>query len=123
MYRKTRYLLFVAGIAFLVPNGCTRTKQATENKPENTFSIKGSVREMNIYPAETPPFPEHEGKAEFVSYCGICHTLKYISMQPNFPPKTWEAEVNKMVAKYHAPIDSVNSKKIVAYLVAIKSNS
>ena len=115
--------MLATSLALVLANACSRTKAPAANNPENTFSVNGSVREMKLYPAEAPPFPEHEGKAEFISYCGICHTLKYISMQPNFPPKTWEAEVNKMIAKYHAPIDSVNSKKIIAYLVAVKSNS
>jgi len=97
--------------------GCRQ--QRTQARPVNTFSVKGSVREMVINP-ETPEFPEHEGKAEFVSYCAICHSLKYISMQPNFSAKTWDAEVHKMVEKFGAPIDSTVSKKIVAYLVAIK---
>jgi hypothetical protein len=123
MHRKTRYLLLLSGVAFLVANGCTRTKQTAGKTPENTFSVRGSVREMNLYPEGAPAFPEHDGKAEFISYCGICHTLKYISMQPNFPPKTWDAEVNKMIVKYHAPIDSVAGKKIIAYLVAVKSSS
>jgi sulfite dehydrogenase (cytochrome) subunit B len=86
----------------------------------STFSIKGSVREMNI-PPEVVDFPEHGGKQEFMSYCAMCHTLKYISMQPNFPRKVWEAEVTKMIAKYKAPIDTPTSKKIAEYLVAIKS--
>ncbi len=89
-------------------------------KQEHSFSVNGSVREIKIHP-ENPDFPEHEGKAEFVSYCAICHSLKFISMQPDFPRKTWEAEVTKMIVKYKAPIDSVVSRKIIDYLVAIKS--
>ena len=69
---------------------------------------------------ETINFPDLAGKQEFVSFCGICHSLKYITMQPDFPRKTWDAEVHKMVEKYHAPIDSVKSRIIVDYLMAIK---
>ena len=100
--------------------------QQPESKPlppitqgENTFSVKGSVREMTLS-LETPQFPEHDGRSEFVSYCAMCHSLKYISMQPDFSPKIWGAEVTKMIAKYKAPIDSVTAKKIVEYLVAVK---
>ena len=89
--------------------------------PPNTISVNGSVHELNLYPDPAPDFPEHEGRTEFMSYCAICHSLKYVAMQPDFPAKTWDAEVTKMVVKYHAPIDSVTAKKIVAYLVAIKS--
>ena len=123
MNKKTVYLLLVTCSVLLVSYGCNRQQQEVNKKPGNTFSIKGSVHEMNIYPETPPEFPEHDGKTEFVSYCAICHSLKYISIQPGFPPKIWEAEVNKMIMKYHAPIDSVTGKKIVAYLVAVKSNS
>src|SRR5437868_5166182 len=77
----------------------------------STFTINGSVREMVIVP-ETPEFPEHPGKGEFVMYCGVCHSLRYISTQPDFSKKVWKAEVKKMVEKYGAPIDSVNCQKI-----------
>ena len=119
MTKKLLYIvLATSGIAIL---SCKEQTKPVEKKSENSFSVNGSVREMKITP-ETPDFPDHEGKAEFVSYCSMCHSLKYITMQPNFPPKTWEAEVNKMVTKFKAPIDSVTGKKIVDYLVAVKSN-
>lgn len=103
--------------------GCKQpVKQEVPQKQEHTFSVKGSVREINIWP-ETPEFPEHPGKAEFVSYCGICHSLKYITAQPDFPRTIWEHEVSKMVVKYNAPIDSVNCAKIVDYLMKIKGAS
>ena len=113
-------LLFACFILMLIP-GCKRQQQQVPESPENTFSIKGSVREMDLYPDAPPSFPEHEGKSQFISYCAICHSLKYISTQPDFPAKTWEAEVNKMIIKYHAPIDSATAKIITTYLVAVKS--
>jgi sulfite dehydrogenase (cytochrome) subunit B len=122
---KTGFTL-LAVTGFLLAASCCRQNEPatnpfiTKSHPESSFSIKGSVREMVIQP-EIVDFPALEGKDLFMSYCAICHSLKYISMQPDFPRKTWEAEVSKMVVKYHAPIDSVNSKKIVDYLVAIKS--
>lgn len=102
--------------------GCQAKHAATDEKAGNTFSLNGSVREIKIAP-ENASFPDHEGKAEFVSYCSMCHSLRYITIQPDFPRKTWEAEVNKMVAKYMAPIDSVTQKKIVDYIVAVKTKS
>ncbi len=120
MSKYSVYIVLVACIVGLVAYGCNQPKQETASAPENTFSVKGSVREMDLNPSPPPVFPEHEGKTEFLSYCAICHSLKYISSQPDFPAKTWEAEVTKMVAKYHAPVDSVTAKKIVAYLVAVK---
>lgn len=117
MRKKIQYIFGICFVGLLM-YGC---QQSVNKKPKNTFAIKGSVHEMNLFPEPPPEFPDHEGKAEFVSYCSICHSLKYVTMQPDFPAKTWEAEVNKMVAKYHAPIDSITGRKITAYLVAVKS--
>ncbi len=120
MGNKKDYILqFICFAALAL--GCRQQVPDAPKMPENTLIVKGSVRELNIWPEPTN-FPEHPGKAEFVSYCGICHSLKYISSQPDFPRKTWEAEVNKMITKFKAPIDSVTGKKIVDYLVAIKSS-
>lgn len=87
--------------------------------PQHTYSQCGTVQEMVIQPEEMK-FPDGDGKAEFVSYCAICHSLRYIVTQPNFSRATWTAEVHKMTEKYGAPIDSATSSKIVDYLVAIK---
>ena len=119
MIKNKGYIILVI-CAFVVCIGCHRQQEQVIKNPENTFSIKGSLHEMNLYPEAPPEFPEHDGKTEFVSYCAICHSLKYISRQPDFPAKTWDAEVTKMIVKYHAPIDSATAKKITAYLVAIK---
>lgn len=119
MNKRNIYLFLVACCMALVFYGC-QPQPVVNTRPENTFSVKGSMHEMNLYPDPPPEFPEHDGKTEFVSFCAVCHSLKYISSQPDFPAKTWEAEVTKMVVKYHAPIDSVTSKKIAAYLVAVK---
>ena len=63
---------------------------------------------------------EGEGKKEFIANCGICHSLRYISMQPAFPRKTWDAEIHKMIVKYKAPVDSLVAVKIADYLTKIK---
>ena len=122
MSKYLRIGILVTCFFALVFYGCNQAPEPVVKiaGPANTLTIKGSVREMDLNPAPPPEFPEHEGKTEFISYCAICHSLRYISSQPDFPQKTWEAEVSKMVVKYHAPIDSVVAKKIVAYLVAVK---
>lgn len=120
MIRGKFYILGMILCSLFIAYGCQRQGSELNKNNGNTFSVKGSVREMSITP-ESPEFPEYEGKKEFISYCAICHSLRYISMQPDFPRKTWEAEVNKMVGKYKAPIDSVTCSRIVSYLVHIKS--
>lgn len=120
MTRKISLIILTFCLVLIASQSCKHKELDVYQAPENTFTIKGPVHEMNLYPDLPPEFPEHVGKAEFTSYCAICHSLKYISTQPNFPVKTWEAEVNKMIQKYHAPIDSVTAGKILNYLVAVK---
>jgi len=124
MHIRTKYFsIIILCCLVLVLNCCTQQKQPdianASNESPNTFTKKGSVREIFINHDE-PEFPEAEGKETFTSSCMACHTLRYISSQPNFPRKTWEAEVNKMITKYHAPIDSITAGKIVNYLVLVK---
>ncbi len=92
------------------------------NKKEDKISgleVKGSVHSINLE-YHDPNFSDQEGKDLFVANCTICHTLRYISMQPDFPRKTWKAEVTKMVEKFGAPILPENAEKIVNYLNKIK---
>jgi mono/diheme cytochrome c family protein len=49
--------------------------------------------------------------------CATCHSLDYIQMNsPFLDRKGWEAEVNKMISAFHAPIDKSNVPAIVDYL-------
>jgi len=126
MNNKNIFSVIIVLFAALALNSCDKQSQAESKKApatrvgENSFTFTGTVHEIKTA-LEVPVFPEHEGKNEFMANCAVCHSLKYISMQPDFPRKTWDAEVTKMVAKYKAPIDSVTSRKIVDYLVAIKT--
>ena len=49
--------------------------------------------------------------------CGGCHSLDYVIMNSPFPTgAVWEAEVNKMVKAFGAPIEEPDAKTIVEYL-------
>ena len=51
------------------------------------------------------------------SNCASCHSADYINFQP--PKKGqafWEAEVQKMIKVYHAPINEKDAKTITDYL-------
>jgi len=70
------------------------------------------------FPSFAPELAEGEGRAETESFCAMCHSTRYITMQPPLPAATWEAEVNKMTKTFGAPIPDATAKKIVAYLQA-----
>jgi sulfite dehydrogenase (cytochrome) subunit B len=49
--------------------------------------------------------------------CGGCHSLDYVIMNSPFPTGgIWEAEVNKMIKAFGAPIAEPDAKVILDYL-------
>jgi len=48
--------------------------------------------------------------------CSACHSTDYIVRQPASDAKKWEAEVQKMIKVYGAPITEADAKAIVEYL-------
>lgn len=79
------------------------------------------VRSITLPAIETelPPGP---GKLTVMSTCTLCHSQRYVMMQPNFPRKTWIAEVDKMKKVYGATILDEQVEPIVNYLVSIRGN-
>lgn len=50
--------------------------------------------------------------------CTACHSLDYVLMNSPFPNAAlWDAEVNKMIKAFGAPIDESDAKAIKEYLV------
>ncbi len=58
------------------------------------------------------------GKDQTESFCSICHSVDYVTMQPRFSRTVWTAEVNKMIKVMGAPINEADAKVIIDYLVA-----
>ena len=57
------------------------------------------------------------GLDKVTAHCSACHSLDYIQMNSPFPDrKLWEAEVNKMVNAFGAPIPKEDIATIVNYL-------
>jgi len=51
------------------------------------------------------------------SNCGGCHSLDYIGTNSSYMNQaTWQAEVNKMINAYGAPIDPKDVPALVDYL-------
>ena len=71
---------------------------------------------VSSFPSVSPKLAEGEGRAETESFCAMCHSTRYITMQPPLPAATWEAEVNKMIKTFGAPIPEASAKKIITYL-------
>jgi mono/diheme cytochrome c family protein len=72
-----------------------------------------------VMPHDEPVFPPGPGRAEFVTACVVCHSPRYITMQPRFSRTTWLSEVKKMKDAYGAHISEEQVQKITDYLVSI----
>lgn len=75
-----------------------------------------SVYRVSVYPQYPPELAEGEGRAETASFCSLCHSTRYITMQPPLPAATWEAEVTKMRKTLGAPIPDASAALIIKYL-------
>ncbi len=79
----------------------------------------GALAEMRIYqlPEETAMLRPGAGLETAQNNCGACHSADYINTQP---PKQgqgfWEAEVQKMIKVYGAPIEAADAKTIAEYV-------
>jgi cytochrome c5 len=82
---------------------------AAQMSSDDNFSVAS-------FPSLAPELAEGEGQAETESFCAMCHSTRYITMQPPLPAATWEAEVNKMTKAFGAPIPDASAKKIISYL-------
>lgn len=105
--------------------GSGSTDNASKSVPASSSSrTGGGVDEIAVHSVDLPnspaDFPPGEGREIFISRCTVCHSLRYVSMQPNFPEATWAKEVDKMRKTWGAHITDDESKAIVSYLVSIK---
>ena len=50
------------------------------------------------------------------THCAICHSTDYIVGQPHLDAQHWNAEVQKMIKTYGAPISDTDAKIIADYL-------
>jgi hypothetical protein len=52
--------------------------------------------------------------------CLACHSAGMVLNQPALPAAEWQAEAEKMIHVYKAPVDQKDVPKIVEYLARIK---
>lgn len=70
-----------------------------------------------VLPVGEPALPEGEVGAPVRRHCALCHSFDYIATQPRLSKTAWAASVEKMRAKYGAPIPTNEVPALVAYLV------
>ena len=89
------------------------TAYAADQPPAGTAG--DNVHSIQI-PRIPVPLKEGPGLDKVTSFCAMCHSTDYITMQPPFPRATWTAEVNKMIKVMGAPISEDDAKTIIDYL-------
>ena len=119
------------GLAAFVA-GCGRSSNVSKEKDhsigtanmESTLDSKADNPVHTIVmPHDEPPFPPGPGRDEFVAACVVCHSPRYITMQPRFSHATWLSEVNKMKDVYGAHISDEQAQRITDYLVSINGKA
>ena len=98
--------------------GIARAKM--ESMPES--NLDSPVHRV-VMPHDEPVFPPGPGRDEFVTACVVCHSPRYITMQPRFSRATWLSEVKKMKDTYGAHISDDQLLKITDYLVSINGKA
>lgn len=76
----------------------------------------GSVYDVGPFPLSPPQLPPGDGRDATVAMCSVCHSLRYITMQPPLPPDTWRATVRKMIDMHGAAIPDDVAGRITRYL-------
>lgn len=84
-----------------------------------TAGFAYAASQETVHTIQLPNIPTElkagEGK-DRMALCGICHSLDYITMQPEFSRTQWTAEVNKMIKVMGAPVNEDDAKIIINYL-------
>jgi hypothetical protein len=109
-------IFFVFVITFLVMIACTSTDENTKT----TNTLTSDTTFMNVYEIN---FPEAPGADAFKANCLMCHSARYVEMQPGFSRTAWEKIVSKMVKNYGAPIADSTAKIIVDYITTFKGEN
>jgi hypothetical protein len=106
----------LAGLVFAQQESYAPAALGQLQQPAHSSLTDDSVYEVSAYPQYTPELAEGDGRAETATFCNLCHSTRYITMQPPLPAATWEAEVTKMRKTLGAPIPDASAALIIKYL-------
>ena len=90
----------------------TTVDMPTETADTRTVTI--------VMPHDEPTFPDGPGRRQFQTSCVVCHSPRYIAMQPRFTQTVWTTEVHKMVTAYGAHVTPEEEAAIVTYIMTIR---
>jgi mono/diheme cytochrome c family protein len=131
MTPKIKSVVLLLGLAALAA-GCGRSSNISKEADHGIATVKmesmldakpDSPVHTIVMPHDEPVFPPGPGRDEFVTACVVCHSPRYITMQPRFSRTTWLNEVNKMKDVYGAHISDEQALKITDYVVSINGKA
>jgi hypothetical protein len=125
MQTRKWYLAAVTALSILAARGLCANFRAGDY----TQGGPGTIRQMlpnaaptdatydaGQYPIYYPELAAGDGKDDVENNCELCHSPRYITMQPVMPAQAWSDEVNKMRKTYGASIPDDTAQKIIQYL-------
>src|SRR5258708_38015554 len=127
----TKTVVLSLGLAALVV-GCGHQSNTSKEASHGIFhtemeAVLDSKADNPVHtivmPHDEPAFPPGPGRDEFVTACVVCHSPRYITMQPRFSRTTWLSEVNKMKDVYGAHVPAEHVLRITDYLVSINGKA
>ena len=131
MTPKTKSVVLALGLAASVV-GCGHPSHIAKEADHGTADLRmesmlnskpDSPVHTIVMPHDEPVFPPGPGRDEFVTACVVCHSPRYITMQPQFSRTTWQSEVKKMRDTYGAHISDEQALKITDYLFSINGKA
>ncbi len=125
MRRRKWYVLAVTPMFLLAARGLYADFRAgyyTTAGPETIHQTLPNIVSTDAtydageYPIYYPELAAGDGKDDVENNCELCHSPRYITMQPVMPAQAWADEVNKMRKTYGASIPDDTAQKIIQYL-------
>ena len=83
-----KYVLFIFIFWMMQSIFCSCSEPTTKVETTDGHDAVLSLSDAGYH------LPDRPGYDLFLSNCGVCHSYRYIQMQPNFSRKTWEKTVD-----------------------------
>src|SRR5579864_2517027 len=125
MHTRKWYLAAVIALSALAARGLYADFRAGDYTPGGTRTIRqmlpnaastDATYDAGQYPIYYPGLAAGDGKDDVENNCELCHSPRYITMQPVMPAQTWSDEVNKMRKTFGASIPEDTAQRIIQYL-------
>lgn len=121
MGRVPPYIALICAVLVAVVSSFAQAGTNSKS-PKSSVPTKAPVQEITL-PEYAPSPLLGPNQKVYEQHCLLCHSSRYVLMQPTFSRVVWEKEVKKMVDVYGASISAPEQHQIVEYLVAVRGPS